>query len=273
MSGHRTGPKSIEVRRWSDLGLEETIPITALFPGVAGIHPSGIRSTADGKYLVSPFYKPDGWPDSAEGGVVTFAFDEGKSRGVDPIARVSPYVKRTRLQLYSHQMNRVGNDEGHFAPILALAKGESFVIGTKSDLEEDAPYQEGKSHPYVIWVDAKGKALWQKSLRSGKTFVDYSGGSAVETPDGGVIAFLIGYIGGGAGGAARLVKLDRGGKVRWEWTSPVGAEARFPTTLQLLPSGRVLMKGHVGSGRAPWEGELDAKTGRLMRDEVGELRQ
>lgn len=44
MSDHIGTPRSIEVRRWSDLGLQETIPVSRLFPGLAGLDPSGVRA-------------------------------------------------------------------------------------------------------------------------------------------------------------------------------------------------------------------------------------
>jgi hypothetical protein len=269
MSDHIGAPRSIEVRRWKDLSLQETIPISRLFPGVAGIHPSQIRATNDGRYLVAPPYKEDGYPDSSNAGLVTFAIEEEKSAGPDPTALVLRHVERNRVSLYTYQMGHVGNTEGYFAPIVANGKGEAFVIGRTRDLPEDAPYEAGKAHPYAIWVDAKGKVVWEKSLRSGKGFVDYEGGSAVATPDGAFIAFMLCYVNEGTSPASRLVKLDRKGKVVWEWMSHSGKEARFPEQLQLLPSGRVLMKGHVGSSQTPWEGELDARTGKLVRDEVG----
>jgi hypothetical protein len=50
MSDHLGAPRSIEVRSWKDLSLQETIPISRLFPGVAGTHPSGIQATNDGRY-------------------------------------------------------------------------------------------------------------------------------------------------------------------------------------------------------------------------------
>jgi outer membrane protein assembly factor BamB len=178
-------------------------------------------------------------------------------------------VERTGVKLYSYQLKQVGNAEGYFAPIVASETGESFVIGTRSDLPEDAPFQAGKSHPYAIWVDARGKVVWERSLRSGKTFRDYQGGGAVATPDGAFIAFVLCYVNPAAGAASRLVKLDRKGRTVWEWTSPIGKEARFPDELRLLPSGTVLMKGHLGTSRTPWVGELDAATGKLLRDEVG----
>jgi hypothetical protein len=270
MSDHIGAPRSIEVRRWSDLSLLETIPVSRLFPGLAGIHPSGIRATSDGRYLVAPRYKQDGYPDSSDAGLVTFAVEEGTTVArPDPVALVRRHLERSRVKLYSYQLSRVGNTEGHFAPIVANEKGESFAIGTRSDLPEDAPFRAGQSHPWAVWVDAAGKVVWERSLRSGRTFQDYEGGSAVATPDGAFIAFVLCYVDPGAGAAARLVKLDRKGKVAWEWTSPLGKEARFPDELQLLPSGTVLMKGHLGTSRAPWVGELDARTGKLVRDEVG----
>jgi hypothetical protein len=270
MSDHIGAPRSIEVRRWKDLSLQETIPISRLFPGLAGIHPSSIRATNDGRYLVSPPYKEDGYPDSSNAGLVTFAIEEGKSVGrPDPTALLLEHVERNRVGLYSYQMNRVGNTEGYFAPIVANDKGEAFAIGTTSDRPEDAPYEAGTSHPYAIWVDARGEVVWKKSLRGGKDFVDYEGGSAVATPDGAFIAFFLCYVEQRISPASRLVKLDRKGKVVWDWTSRTGKDSRFPEQLQLLPSGRVLMKGHVGSSQMPWVGELDARTGKLVRDEVG----
>lgn len=273
MSDHIGAPRSIEVRRWSDLGLRETIPVSSLFPGVAGFHPSAIRATADGTLLVSPRFAPRGYPDTSDPGLVTFAIEEGRPAGrvvrVDPAALLRRHVERSRLTLYAYQLDRVGNDEGYFAPMVANEAGEAFAVGTTSDLREDAPYQDGKSHPYAIWVDAAGNVVWERSLRSGTTFIDYQGGSAVATPDGGFIAFFLCYRGTGAFSASRLVKLDRTGKVLWEWTSPLGREARFPETLRLLPSGRVRMEGHVGTSATRWTGELDASTGKLLRDEVG----
>jgi hypothetical protein len=262
------------VRRWSDLGLVETIPVSTLFPGLAGFHPEGVRATAEGRWLVAPRYAPDGYPDRADAGLVTFAIEEGTTPtpGVarrDPAARVRAHMERSGMKLYSYQLNQVGNTDGYFAPIVANDQGEAFAIGTRSELPEDAPYQDGKSHPYAIWVDAKGKVVWERSLRSGTTFLDYQGGSAVATPDGDFIAFVLCYVGAGSGATSRLVKLDRRGRVIWEWTSPIGKEARFPDELRLLPSGTVLMKGHLGTSRTPWVGELDARTGRLLRDDVG----
>lgn len=276
MSDHIGAPRSIEVRRWSDLGLQQTIAPSRLFPGIAGIHPSGIRATADGRLLVAPRYKADGYPDSSDAGLVTFAVDEAAGEAAaearpasDPTALVRPHVERAGVKLYAWQMGRVGNEEGYFAPIVGNARGEAFVIGTRSDLRADAPYQPGESHPYAIWVGADGKVLWERSLRSGKRFVDYQGGTAVATPDGAFIAFVLCYVSPGSGASTRIVKLDRKGRVLWEWMSPVGKEARFPDELRLLDSGRVLMKGHLGTSRTPWEGELDAATGRLLRDDVG----
>jgi hypothetical protein len=270
MSDHIGGPRSIEVRRWSDLALEETIPIPTLFPGLAGIHPSGIRATADGRLLVAPRYGKDGYPDSADAGVVTFAIEEGTAGArVDPTALVQRHVERSGLRLYSYRLNRVGNTDGHFAPIVANEAGEAFVVGTRSELPEDAPFQAGRSHPYAIWVDAKGKVIWERSLRTGKTFLEYEGGGAVATPDGGFIAFLLCYVTPSSPAATRLVKLDREGRTVWEWTSPLGNETRFADELRLLATGTVLMKGRLRSTTTPWTGELDARTGKLLRDEVG----
>ncbi|XXF78969.1 hypothetical protein P2318_04215 [Myxococcaceae bacterium GXIMD 01537] len=270
MSGHRGAPRSFEIRRWSDLSLQETFPVSALFPGLPGIDPSPIRATADGRFLVAPTYKGDGFPDSTNSGVVTFTVDETKtSPHPDPVAHVSTHVERLGLSLYSYQLQYVGNTEGYFAPIVASERGDSFVIGTHSGLREDAPFQAGKSYPYALWVDGKGKVVWQRSLRSGKTFLEYEGGSAVATPDEAFIAFFLCYVNPGSGPSARLVKLDRKGKVLWEWTSLSGAQARIPDRLQLLPSGRVLMTGHVGASGTPWVGELDARSGKLLRDDVG----
>jgi hypothetical protein len=271
MADHLGAPRSIEVRRWSDLSLRETIPVSRLFPGVAGFHPSPIRATADGSLLVSPRYGPDGYPDSSNPGLVTFALEEGATARVaraDPTALLRRHVERSRVTLYSYQLDRVGNGEGYFAPMVANEAGEAFLIGTTSDLPEDAAYQDGKSHPYAMWVDANGKLLWGRSLRSGTTFHDYEGASAVATPDGAFIALFHCYVKSGAYGASRLVKLDRTGKVLWEWTSPLGRNARFPEKLQLLPSGTVRMEGHVGTSATRWTGELDAKTGELLRDEA-----
>lgn len=269
MSDHLGAPRSIEVRSWKDLSLQETIPISRLFPGIVGIHPEGIRATNDGRYLVTPPYKEDGWPDSANPGLVVFAIEEGKRAGrPDPTALVLAQVERNHVDINKYQMSQVGNTEGYFAPIVANDKGEAFVIGRTSDLPEDAPFEVGKSQPFAIWVDARGKVVWAKSLRRGKVFLDYVGISAVATPDGAFIAYMQCSIDPRRNEASRLVKVDRKGRVVWDWTSRMGKDAPFPEQLQLLPSGRVLMKGHVGSSRLPWVGELDARTGKLVRDEV-----
>lgn len=268
--GSRTGPKSIEVRRWSDLSLAGTLA-HATVDRAAGFEDVGLQSTPDGKLLVATFLDREARSEGNNAALVTLELDEEKpAQSVDPISLVSAHVRAQQLRLYSYQMNQVGNAEGFFAPaIVANARGEAFVIGTKSELREDGPYEDGKSHPWVAWVDAKGKVVWQKSLRR-KDFLEYQGASAVATPDGAVIAYIIAHKSRGAGGTTRLVKLDRKGKTLWEWTGPIGRETRFAESLQLLPNGRVLMKGNVGSGRARWEGELDTKTGKLVRDEVGE---
>lgn len=267
---HLGAPRSIEVRRWSDLGLQETLPISSLFPGLAGVHPSGVRATADGRYLVAPLFKADGYPDSNDVGLVTFEILEGSGRQrPDPVALARQHIERSGVKLYSYELSRTGNTEGFFAPIVANEKGEALAVGTTSDRPEDAPFQAGKSHPMVLWIDSSGKLLWKRSLRSGKTFLDYEGGSAVATPDGAFVVFILGYVHPGGGGTARLVKLDRKGKHLWEWTAPLGKDARHPDSLQLLPSGTILMKGHVGTSSTPWIGELDARTGKLLRDEVG----
>jgi hypothetical protein len=49
----------------------------------------------------------------------------------------------------------------------------------------------------------------------------------------------------------------------------MGKTSRFPEELRLLASGTVLMKGHLGTSTTPWHGELDAATGKLLRDEIG----
>lgn len=120
-----------------------------------------------------------------------------------------------------------------------------------------------------MWIDAQGKVVWARSLRSGKTFRDYQGVGAVATPDGHFIAFIVCSITAKGGAYGRLVKLDRKGKIVWDWTSPIGKEARFPESVQLLPSGKIVMKGQMGSPATPWVGTLEAATGKLVRDEVG----
>jgi hypothetical protein len=273
MSDHIGVPRSIEVRRWSDLGLQETIPVSRLFPGLAGFDPSGVHASQDGRWLVTPRYAPDGYPDRADAGLVTFAIDERPAAPsvarADPAALVRAHVERYGVRLYQYFLNRVGNGDGYVAPMAGNAQGEAFVIGTTSDLPEDAPYRSGTTQPYAIWVDAKGKVVWARSLRSGTTFTDYQGAGAVATPEGDFVAFVLCSIGPHGGAYGRIVRLDRRGRVVWDWTSPVGKNARFPESVQLTESGIVLMKGHLGTSQTPWVGALDVRTGKLVRDDVG----
>lgn len=66
--------------------------VSTLFPCVAGLHPSGIRVAPEGRYVVAPRYGEDGYPDTADAGLVTFAIDEGTtSARPDPTAPVRPH--------------------------------------------------------------------------------------------------------------------------------------------------------------------------------------
>lgn len=261
LSDHRGAPRSIEVRRWSDLSLRETVPMTRLFPGLPGLHASTIRATADGRFLAAPRFGRDGFPAGEDAGVVTFAVDEAASAEgrADPVAVVRTHVERTGLKLYPYLLHEVGGPEGAFAPIAAGPGGEAFVLGTAG----------AGGQPWAIWVDARGKVLWERSLRRGALFQEYEACGAAFTADGDVIAFLLGYVRPGAPATSRLVRLDGKGQVRWEWTGPVGPEARFAEALRLLPDGTVRMTGHVGTTTTPWTGDLDAATGRLLREETG----
>jgi hypothetical protein len=64
-SSHKNGPKPVEVRRWKDLKLVRKIPMRSLIPGLDGVHPSGMRMTADGRLLVTPMYGMSGFPEGA----------------------------------------------------------------------------------------------------------------------------------------------------------------------------------------------------------------
>jgi hypothetical protein len=64
-ASHAAGPKPFEVRRMSDLSLVQKIPMSALFPGIEGVHPSGMRLTPSGRFLATPTYAQNGFPEGA----------------------------------------------------------------------------------------------------------------------------------------------------------------------------------------------------------------
>jgi hypothetical protein len=147
-------------------------------------------------------------------------------------------------------------------------------VVTKSGTRDGAPFKPGKSSPLVIRLDPTGKRVWEANLRR-KGFLDFEGGSAVATPDGGTVVFVLSFATEGAGASTRLVKLDRGGRITWDWVGrgKGGIDTPFATTLQLSPTGTFLMRGHIylKKGEEPhaWTGEVD-RNGKLLRDETDE---
>ncbi len=65
LASHANGPKPIEVRRFSDLALVQTIPMRTLFPGIDGVHPGSMKMSSDGRQLVTPKFGPNGFPEGA----------------------------------------------------------------------------------------------------------------------------------------------------------------------------------------------------------------
>lgn len=127
---------------------------------------------------------------------------------------------------------------------------------------------------FVIRINDRNEAVRETSLlRPG--FYDFEATSAIGTPDGGLVIYIMCYTSNGSGPASRLVKIDQKGSVVWDWVGRGrgGTNTPLATTLQLTRNGKVQMKGHIYKPNADveyaWTGEVDASTGKLLRDDEG----
>lgn len=180
------------------------------------------------------------------------------------------YASANDILLYEYHLKHVGNAEGFFAPVIPTPDSGLLLVGTQS----------GRGTPVAVRLGPAGQPVWERTLRR-PGFKEFEGGSAVQTPDGGFVVFTLAYLDPRFGAAARLTKLGSDGKVRWDWVGQRSGDRSAPhaQTLQLLPQGTFLLKGHVYVGKDPthvskgelrgWTGEVDA-SGRLLRDELGE---
>ncbi len=183
--------------------------------------------------------------------------------------RAVDFARQAGLHLMQSHWNNVGNARGLFAPVSATSDGGFLVIGNKVATASDPP----SGIPVVIRADTGGGIVWETSLRR-LDFQDFEASSFVATPDGGVIAHVLSYKAAGAGAVNRLVKLDRSGAIAWDWVGRGNGNKDTPYASMLqLTQGRIHMTGHIyraGSDiEYAWEGEVDAVTGTLIKDEVG----
>ncbi|HEU0264776.1 MAG TPA: hypothetical protein VFR01_03535 [Geobacterales bacterium] len=206
--------------------------------------------------------------------------DQGPKAGivsVDPMALAKKYASDQRIDFYAYHMNRIGNVDGYFAPIVITRERHILLVGTKSGTPPGGTYEKGKSRPIVSKLDPAGKLLWQRSLpKSG--FMDYEGGSLAQTADGGYVVFILSYVDPSLGASTRLVKLDASGNTVWDhhFRGRGTVDTPFAETVRLLPSGSVSLMGHVYPTAQDysreiayrWSAEVDPN-GTVVYDKTG----
>jgi hypothetical protein len=168
------------------------------------------------------------------------------------------------IVLYRYHMGAANNQEGRFAPVVKANDGGLLLIGTRA------------RRSIVLRMDPLGHVLWQRELAT-RGCRESEGGSAVATPDGGFILFILAYIEANRGPRTRLVKLDGKGQVVWDWQGRGngGRDTPLATSLKLTASGSIELTGHVYVSSSPdprlareWRAEVDAH-GKLLHEQGG----
>ena len=258
-------PKVVEVRRVEDLGLQTSVPIRLLFPGLDGTHPS-LVSTADGRLLVASICEPSGFPSGT--GVRIFEVpDDVESpapAGTGPeelriaqaVVLARTHADAARIELSLDPADEARTPRPTFTPITHAAGGSGDVlyVGTRSG-NSDGDYRPGRTIPVVVRLDAAGRRRWEVRLPK-PGFLDHTGARIAATADGGGIAQLYSYVHPGQTPRTRLVRLDPKGKVTWDLLLPgsAGPASAVGDRFDLRGDGTVAVVGRVSTAgdAAPW---------------------
>jgi hypothetical protein len=182
------------------------------------------------------------------------------------------YCKRHRISIYHYHRRFLGNRSGFTAPFIRTKDGGLLIVGSRS-LNKPGRYRVGRSWATVVKLDSSGRVRWRKTLRR-RGFLDYEGASAVETPGGDLIGYVLAYVHPARGSVTWLLKYDARGRRKWQrmLRGKGRAHTPYPQTLQLLKNGDLLMKGHIYLDRSSrayhWTGKVNAK-GKVTQDRVG----
>jgi hypothetical protein len=198
--------------------------------------------------------------------------NDAPDRSAEPLLLAQKYATDHRIALYSYRVDQIGNTNGDFAPILVLADGSTLISGTISDIPPGGKYEIGKSHAIAVKLDPRGKLAWQRTLDK-RGFIDYEGGGAAQTADGGFVVFVLSYVHPARHNQTRFVKLSPKGKPVWDSQLPgTGKSSPFPSkTVRLTQAGTIDMVGHIylADGMHTWTGTLDGK-GKLIANTNGD---
>jgi hypothetical protein len=245
--------KVVDVRSTENLELITSIPIEDLFPGCSKGSP-GFHGTMDGRYLFAGSCRT-ARPGGASGLWVLRPPEriappspgseaEARLRLGETLAHGKEYGRRSGIELSEHPM-------GQFRSAAVSGKGNAFVAGVRG------------ASAVVAKVSASGKRLWERTLPN-KRFKEQAGGVLSPTADDGCVAYFLSYLHPAHDPSARLVRLDRDGKVLWDLNFPGEGAANAPYAndgLELRSDGSVLLKGIVRVSRGverPWTGVVSA---------------
>lgn len=245
--------KVVDVRSTEDLRLITSIPIEDLFPGCSKGSP-GFEGTLDGRFLFAGSCRtsrpkgasglwvlrpPERIEPPAAGGEAAARLARGET-----LAHGQEYGKRTGIELSEHPM-------GQFRSAALSGQGNALVAGVRG------------TSAVIAKVGPSGKRLWERTLPD-KRFKEQAGGVLAPTADDGCVAYFLSYLHPAHDPSARLVRLDRDGKILWDLNFPGGGAANAPYAndgLELRPDGSVLLKGIVRVARGverPWTGVVSA---------------
>lgn len=179
------------------------------------------------------------------------------------------FAQERKLSLYRNHLPHLGNDDGRFAPMVAMPDGGLILTGTQVTPRSG---RAGLSTAVAVRLDAAGAVRWEhRFARAG--YPESEGGSLAYV-DGGVIAYVRTYANPAWGAVIRVVRLDDTGAITWDFVGrgKGGADTPFADELWLTPAGTVEINGHIvtvkGQPALDWRGELSAD-GALTRDEIG----
>lgn len=267
-----SSPKTIEVRRVSDLKLQTSIPMRLVFPGTDAVVSSSVFAGQNGRVLMVPYVDKKGWPESKGVRVyevpddVTSSEVEGTAGGDLRVAQGvilgKQYADANKI-LYEDSKE---DPRASFGQFVVNSSGEIFLIGTFSDNSDD-DYKPGRTRAVVAKLGPDGKPKWQKLVVK-KGFLDYEGGQLAALPDGGCVADVVSYVTPGAAPTTRVVRLASDGKVLWDYAFQ-GGRARIGDRYELLPDLSVVITGRVHQGGdkyTPWKAILD-KNGKVIAEE------
>jgi hypothetical protein len=250
--------KVVDVRSTEDLRLITSVPIDELFPGCSKGSP-GFDRTMDGRYLFAGSCRqarPKGasglWvlrPPEQIAPPATGSEAAARLARGETLAHGQAYGKRSGIELSEHPM-------GQFRSAALSEKGNAFIAGVR------------EPSAVIAKVGPSGKRLWERVLPD-KRFKEQAGGVLAPTADDGCVAYFLSYRNPAADPSARLVRLDRNGKVLWDLNFAGDGAPNSPYAndgLELQPDGSVVLKGIVRVSRGveqPWTAVVSAE-GRLV---------